>query len=117
MSFEVLFGMTRLQAIVDHQTSKTYDNLIKAIYGVLFLATPHRGSDFAKWIVFATNTLRIVPGMRLVLPTMKVMRELRSKNTALTYLTIRFGRQLSSLEVVSFFELKKMIGVPALVSF
>ena len=89
-----------------------YNQLLKSTQGVVFFATPHQGSDKAKYgDVLATVAAAVTQKAKTTMAA-----ALREKSDFLFRLTDSFKFQTSSLKIVSFYELKPTAPSKTLVS-
>ncbi|MCJ1303205.1 hypothetical protein MMC08_006013 [Hypocenomyce scalaris] len=77
-------------------------NIYGRTVGIIFLGTPHRGSEKASY----ANVLTKVASMATNSPTSKLVSALQSNSDSLMRLTSNFKFQLKNYNVVSFFELR-----------
>ena len=83
-----------------------YTSIISQVLGIVFLATPHRGAQFAKML---NNILFTAP---LGAPPKAYIAELDTHSTALQDINEQFRTACENLALVSFFEtLKTSFGV------
>jgi hypothetical protein len=92
-----------LQAlIVAHEAPTWYGRILQSTRGIIFLATPHRGSDIAAWVSMFTNLMNAVSlGQAL---RNDLLRNLEKDSTMLMELSNQFVHRAASLKILSFTE-------------
>lgn len=87
-----------------------YADLIDQVYGIIFLGTPHRGSQYAKTL---NNILSTAP---FGAPPKAYIADLEIHAVALQDINEQFRSQCANLALVSFFETHKIsVGLKVLV--
>lgn len=94
---------------------------MESTLGVVFLATPHRGSDIANFAsIFCTiaNTCQAVTtaGMRPIAARTELLEYLTRNSKALQNLITSVRHRLNILSIVTFYERRVTPPLPALVS-
>ena len=79
-----------------------YHGIKDATIGILFLGTPHRGSNMADYGKVLAN----VASWATNRPSSRLLRDLQNNSDTLAHLTSDFKNQLSMYQIASFFELK-----------
>ena len=78
-----------------------FSNIISKVLGIVFLATPHRGSQYAKTL---SNVLSVTP----LGPSPKLyVKDLETNSGAIQAINEEFCRVCGELALVSFYETKK----------
>ena len=96
--------------ILAHEDSDTYHDLQDAVKGVVFMGTPHRGSQIATFAQIAANILNsLMPGNTIKRP---LMRALSTNSRELEEINRSFVPRCSSLELASFYEAEIFPGLP-----
>ena len=101
-----------LWALFSARIDDRYKNIYGRTVGIIFLGTPHRGSEKASY----ANVLTKVASMATNSPTSKLVSALQSNSDSLMRLTSNFKFQLKNYNVVSFFELRPTKPLSTLVS-
>jgi len=79
------------------QNDPTYSNIIKSISAIIFLSTPHRGTNLAE-------TLNRILQVSFVTNPMQFIAELATGSQTLQQLNEHFRHVAPKLEIVSFYE-------------
>lgn len=104
-------GLVVKKAYILGKHDSKYAHLIKRTHGMVFLATPHRGSQYAKIL---NNILSTAP---LGAPPKAYVADLDAHATAIQDINEQFRSSCEDLALVSFFETHKIgFGVKILVS-
>jgi len=91
-----------------------YRSLLRSTRGILFLGTPHHGSDLAKWTQWLAGSLGVVKRTNT-----EIVRVLRRDSEVLariqesfhTMIMARINEGLEPIEIICFFEELPMPGV------
>ncbi|KAI9898900.1 hypothetical protein N3K66_005361 [Trichothecium roseum] len=116
-----LGGIVCKQALVyAHEDEKTYGSMLEYTRGIVFLATPHRGSDtadFAKVVSMIVSTCMAVGtgGLRPSVARTELLEYLGRNSNALQDLLVSVRHRLQNLSVVTFYENKVMPSLPSLI--
>lgn len=78
----------------------SYSDMIARVFGVIFLSTPHKGSEFA-------HTLNNILSASLVLSTKVYLSELETMSPTLQDINEQFRLVCKPLRLVSFYETEK----------
>ncbi|KAB5522037.1 hypothetical protein GE09DRAFT_1208083 [Coniochaeta sp. 2T2.1] len=107
------------QAYMQGQKDPNYDDIIKSIASVIFLSTPHRGTNLAE-------TLNRILQVSFVTNPMKFIAELAAGSQTLQRLNEQFRHVAPNLQIISFYETRptpmvlgkdsSMLGYPGEVS-
>jgi len=104
-------GLVVKKAYILGKHDSQYSDMIARIYGIIFLATPHRGSQYAKIL---NNILSTAP---LGAPPKAYVADLDAQATSIQDINEQFRSSCGSLALVSFFETHKVgFGVKFLVN-
>ncbi|KAL9611265.1 MAG: hypothetical protein Q9167_004091 [Letrouitia subvulpina] len=96
-------GLVFKKAYLRGRNDKEYEGIVSQIRAVLFLSTPHRGSNLAE-------TLDKILSISLTGHTRKAfIRELASDSSTVEDLNENFRHQISDLEIFSFYELQNTV--------
>jgi triacylglycerol esterase/lipase EstA (alpha/beta hydrolase family) len=98
-----LGGLVAKQAIVTANIDKEYTVLKTCCYSLIFMATPHRGSDKASMGKLLVNIAKI----SLTRPKTQLLKQLEADSESLQDLSDDFRHLHSSFRMASFFELKE----------
>ena len=99
-------GLVVKKAYVLGRNDSQYAHIISKTYGIMFLATPHRGAHYAKIL---NNILSTAP---LGLPPKAYVDDLDTQSRALQDINEQFRTLCGDLSLVSFFEtLKTSFGI------
>ncbi|KAH8647072.1 hypothetical protein BGZ60DRAFT_570501 [Tricladium varicosporioides] len=94
--------------IIAHEADSHYSSILKCCTGIVFLGTPHRGSEHASLgALFAglTNALTLSSSVRADL-----LRDLQPKSETLQVISRQFVQRANYLHIVSFYE-RRGIGM------
>lgn len=98
--YHSLGGLVLKQALVLAQLDSHFKEIYNATYGIMFLGTPHSGSNVASFVKSVENVIYIAfPGSQ-----MNLIEDLKKDSVALFNLSDEFRRIASELEIVSFYE-------------
>jgi len=94
-------GLVVKKAYVLGKHDKQYSGLVAQVYGVVFLATPHRGAKYAKMLsnILSTASLRA--------PPKAYVAELDTHSSSLQDINEQFRISCENLALNSFFETKR----------
>lgn len=98
--------------IIAHEREDLYGDVLKLIKGVMFLGTPHRGSDYGYWARILGRIANIP------LPTAirtDLLKDLQPKSDALGEICTQFVRRAVPLDIITVYEREKIRGLPDLV--
>jgi hypothetical protein len=79
------------------QNDPSYDDIIKSVSSIIFLSTPHRGTNLAE-------TLNRILQVSFVATPMQFIAELASGSQTLQKLNEQFRHVAPKLQIVSFYE-------------
>lgn len=95
--------------ILAQERSKLYGDLLSKIHGVVFLGTPHRGSDLAWWATFAAEILRTV---QLGTGTnTHYVSALKRNSTEFANISQQWVERSEGVQIRTFFETERLSGV------
>jgi len=86
-----------IQAYLQGQLDPEYEHIIRAITGILFMATPHRGSNLAE-------TLSRILQVSLISSSKNYVGDLIKNSFALQKINDQFRHIAPKLNIVSFYE-------------
>lgn len=92
-----LICLTGLQAYMSGQNDPTYEYIIRSVSSIIFLSTPHRGTDLAE-------TLNRILQVSFVANPMQFISELGAGSQTLQKLNEQFRHVATKLQLVSFYE-------------
>jgi hypothetical protein len=80
-----------------------YGNILNSTKGIVFLGTPHRGSQLANWTTFSRDIIDIAPfGKSVVRKTL--LHDLETKSGVLKAISESFQHRAMNLKIASFYE-------------
>ncbi|KAL9118378.1 MAG: hypothetical protein Q9187_005078 [Circinaria calcarea] len=88
-----------------HERSKQFDTLIRRVRGVMFMGTPHRGSDTAYWVSFLTDLLRI--GTLGVNTNNDLVNALMKESKTLSDIAQQFCERGAPLQIITCYETRQ----------
>lgn len=100
------------QALFGARIEAQYHSLFQNTLGIIFLGTPHRGSEIASY----GNILANIAAAVMRKPSSRLTDALQTNSPELLQLTSEFRHQLPNYQVVSFYERKPTKPFPSLVS-
>lgn len=99
-----------MQAYIQGHNNDDYRDTVSQIHAVLFLSTPHRGTDLSK-------TLSRILSATVNLSPKKYVSELQRNSSTIEDLNDAFRGHATKLKIFSFYEtLKTKIGPKSIVS-
>ncbi|KAK5260992.1 hypothetical protein LTR40_003095, partial [Exophiala xenobiotica] len=98
-------------ALFQARLESRYQSIKDATIGLIFLGTPHRGSDKATYGKVLANVAQFISHK----PPPRLLSALQTNSDVLLQLTTNFRFQLPDYEVYSFFELRPMKGLSSLI--
>ncbi|KAI9764475.1 MAG: hypothetical protein M1840_008401 [Geoglossum simile] len=107
-----LGGIVIKQALFQARVEQRYNSISESTIGIIFLGTPHRGSEKAAY----GKVLATVATVALNKPPPRLVNVLQVNSEALMRLTTDFRLQLPKYQVYSFYEMKPMKMFSTLVS-
>lgn len=105
-----IIDFSSLQAmILAQERSRLYGGLLSKVYGVVFLGTPHRGSDLAWWATFAAEIIRTVQlGMGT---NTHYVSALKRNSTEFANISQQWVERSENLQIRTFFETERLSGL------
>ena len=100
-----------IQALLQARLESRYQTIKDATVGLIFLGTPHRGSDKVTYGKVLANVAQTISRR----PPSRLLSALETNSNVLLRLTTDFRHQLPDYEVYSFFELRPIKGLTSLV--
>jgi hypothetical protein len=94
--------------ILAHERSSAYGQLLGSVRGLMFFATPHRGSDAAYWAHFAARLLHMIQVGRGTNPSF--VAALQRNSTEFANISTQFIERAVSLRIRSFYETDRYLG-------
>src|SRR2546421_907517 len=91
-----------------HEADNHYGDILRACSGIIFMGTPHRGSDIASWTAVLSRIINIATLSQVLRDDL--LRDLSRGSTALQTISRQFA-QRGSMDIVSFYE-RCGTGVP-----
>ena len=107
-----LGGIIVKQALVLAQNEAEYESIKTNSKGIIFLASPHKGSSFANY----GNVLAKVATRLMNRPTPRLINALQSNSDTLLELTTQFIALVPKYQIATFYELKPMSLLRSLVN-
>jgi hypothetical protein len=99
------------QALFQARLEPRYQSIQDATLGLIFLGTPHRGSDKATYGKVLADVAQFIAHR----PSPRLLTALQTNSDVLLRLTTDFRFQLPDYEVYSFYEQRPMKGFSSLV--
>jgi hypothetical protein len=99
--------------ILAHERSERYSSISKDTFGVIFMGTPHRGSDAAFWGKFFGS---IADVLTLGSIRTQLLQDLQPKSSCLGNICSQFVERAQSLRIFTIYERLRIKGMPALVT-
>lgn len=90
--------------ILAHEADAFYGDILRAAKGIIFMGTPHRGSELASWAVLFSNLVNAASfgqGMRTSL-----LRNVDRDAEMLSEISRQFIHRATKLKIMSFVELQ-----------
>jgi len=105
--------LTLNQALITAHNKRTvYSGILEQTAGLIFMGTPHRGSDAAKWASMLKESLSIF-GFG---PTTHLASDLKRQSRTLMQINSDFVERAHDIQqILSFYETHKTRGLNALV--
>ena len=100
-----------VQALLQAGLDPQYQSIRDATLGLVFLGTPHRGTDKATYGKVLANVAQFISHQ----PSSHLLTALQTNSDVLLRLTIDFRFQLPNYHVFSFYEQRPMHGLSSLV--
>jgi hypothetical protein len=91
------------QALVLANTNRLYTPIKAATYGIIFMGTPHRGTNLAAWGRMTATIAKAV----LVRPKTQLLKALESNSRLLMDLSAEFAHMHSLFRIVNCYEQKE----------
>ncbi|SCO50241.1 uncharacterized protein FFMR_10204 [Fusarium fujikuroi] len=88
--------------IMAHNGSEVYSPILKATTGIVFLGTPHRGSDLASWGILLSNLVSVTSMGKNI--RKELLRTLSKDSDTLAEISKQFLQRAKSLKIMSFIE-------------
>ncbi|KIL88375.1 hypothetical protein FAVG1_08454 [Fusarium avenaceum] len=85
-----------------HNGSEAYASILKATTGIVFLGTPHRGSDLAPWGLLLSNLVSVTSIGKNI--RKELLRTLSKDSDTLREISSQFLQRATSLKIMSFIE-------------
>lgn len=104
--------MVKKALIIAHERSDRYDSITLNTYGIVFLGTPHRGSDTAFWagMMGAMADVFTFGGIQT-----QLLKDLKPESSCLGDVCSQFVERAQSPHIFTIYERLKIQGLPALV--
>ncbi|KAJ2972222.1 hypothetical protein NUW58_g9231 [Xylaria curta] len=88
--------------ILAHEDNRHYGDVLSSTIGVIFMGTPHQGSNIVNWTSFLTNAIQIMSGTNLV--RTDLIKELSTHSHTLLEISKSFLPRSADLTIMSFIE-------------
>ncbi|KAK0612792.1 hypothetical protein B0T17DRAFT_583367 [Bombardia bombarda] len=88
--------------IIAHEEDAHYGSIARSTLGIIFMGTPHRGSELVPWTILFSNIVNVATLGRGARKTL--LRQLDSKSTALMDISRQFVHRATPLKILSFVE-------------
>jgi hypothetical protein len=93
-----------------------YGDILTSTRGIVFLGTPHRGSQLANWTTFSRDIINIAPfGPSVVRKTL--LQDLETKSGLLKAISEAFQHRALNIKITSFYERIYTMPMKRLVSY
>lgn len=104
--------LTSLKALDNSKRAQhqpQYLPIYSSTRGIVFLGTPHKGSNLASWGVLASNLAKVA----LQGPNERILKALKPNNELLENLHVVFRQMLEDniFKIHSFYETQPMLGI------
>lgn len=109
-----LGGIVFKQAFIRAHEVERYHSLQRLIFGVIFLGTPHRGSDLASWGSMLSSVLKM--GTLGTSTNSQLLKDLETNSRDLDRISKSFIARSKGLKIYSFYETEKLDMMKNLVS-
>lgn len=99
--------------IIAHERSQRYETITRDVHGIVFMGTPHRGSDLAFW-----SSMLATIGNLFVLGSLRtdLLQDLQNKSDTLGSICSQFVERAQLLHILTFYERLRIKGLPKLAS-
>jgi hypothetical protein len=94
--------------IIAHERSSEYRELLGSIKAVMFLGTPHRGSDAAYWATYAANVLKVLQLGRGT--NTFFVSALQRNSTEFANISQQWIERAAPLRIRTFYETERLLG-------
>ncbi|KAH7304874.1 hypothetical protein BKA65DRAFT_544110 [Rhexocercosporidium sp. MPI-PUGE-AT-0058] len=98
--------------VIAHERSDRYGSISKDTFGVMFMGTPHRGSDLAFWAGIL-DSIGDIPALGSI--RTQLLQDLQPKSACLGSICSQFVERAKSLRIFTIYERLKIKGLPGLV--
>ncbi|KAF1842273.1 uncharacterized protein K460DRAFT_345969 [Cucurbitaria berberidis CBS 394.84] len=88
--------------ILAHENNLQYGNILSSTIGIVFMGTPHDGSNIVNWTSFLRNAVQIMSGTQLV--RTDLIKELSRHSPTLLNISKSFLPRSADLTIMSFIE-------------
>ncbi|KAI0454754.1 hypothetical protein F5B21DRAFT_514460 [Xylaria acuta] len=88
--------------ILAHEDNHHYGHILSSTIGVIFMGTPHQGSNIVNWTSFLRNAIQFMSGTNLV--RTDLIGELSTHSTTLLEISKSFLPRSANLTIMSFIE-------------
>lgn len=91
-----------------HEDDTTYGAVLKSVIGIVFLGTPHRGSDLATLGSVVGNIINSLAVIQPGVVKRDLLDHLNYDSSALQDLVLSARNRLNNIAIVSFYETEPM---------
>lgn len=88
--------------ILAHEIQKQYSDIVQSCRGIVFLGTPHRGSEVASWANMITAVTKAAGDLSPL--RNDLLRDLRKSSVTLKEISSQFVHRTEGLQILSFVE-------------
>ncbi|KAM6506534.1 hypothetical protein FSOLCH5_013509 [Fusarium solani] len=88
--------------VMAHETTDDYGSILDSTKGIIFMGTPHRGSDLAAWSLILANVINHVTFGNKIKKAL--LRNLDSNSAMLTEISRQFLPRSTGLRIMTFTE-------------
>ena len=93
---------------IEHQNSAHLRSIYLSTYGILFMGTPHNGSDLAKWGTMLQSIASATLPKKFFTSSPHLVEALKTNNETLQNINRQFNEILPRLRIFYFYEAKPM---------
>jgi hypothetical protein len=90
--------------IMAHEADVYYGSLLKSTVGIVFMGTPHRGSELVTWALLLTNVVNAAFLGQAI--RKDLLQELATGSGTLEGISQQFVHRSTALRIMSFIELE-----------
>lgn len=99
--------------VLAHDAMDLYGNILNSVKGVIFMATPHRGSELVPWAILLSNFVNVASFGRGIRKSL--LRNIDRDSDMLGEISRQFTHRATKLKLMSFVEQQAEPPLTALV--